>query len=135
MLLCSGVLFCNTYSRKQAQSPAGIIISHLQSIFRGSGRFSGGSRCELSRDFKRNPICTVISVNKGHFAVLWKKQLLTEISSLAQTTLETKNNRPLPTSQFLLKTFSHVRKIEKFQKKSACTPCNLRAKVVICQKR
>ncbi len=34
-----------------------------------------------------------------------KKKILTEISSLAQTTLETKYNRPLPTPQFLLKTF------------------------------
>ncbi len=45
------------------------IISHPESISRGSGRFSGG-RCELSHDFKRNPICTFISANKGYFAVL-----------------------------------------------------------------
>ncbi len=67
---------------------------------RGSGRCSGGSRCELSHDLKRNPIFTFISANKGHFAVLWKAQLLTEISSLAQTNLETKYNHPLPTPQF-----------------------------------
>ncbi len=86
---------------KPIQRLVGIIISHLESTSRGSGRFSGGSRCELSHDFKRNPICT-ISVNKGRFAVLWKKQLLTEINSLAQTTLETKYNRSLalPTPNF-----------------------------------
>ncbi len=69
------VLFCSTYSHKQAHTPVRIIISHLESISRGNGRFSGGSRCELSHDLKRNPICTFISANKGHFAVLWKKQI------------------------------------------------------------
>ncbi len=140
MLLCSGVhvLFCNTYSRKQAQSPASIIISHLESISRGSGRFSGGGRCELSHDFKRNPICRFISANKGHFAVLWGKQILTGISSLAQTRLETKYNRPLPTPQFLLKTFftcSKNRKISIFFSMYMPYPCNLRVKVLICQKK
>ncbi len=112
-LRCSGLLFCNTYSRKQAHAPLGIMISHLESISRGSGRFSGGSRCDLSHDFKGNPICTFISANKGNFSVLWKKQILTEISSLAQTTLETKYNRPLPTPQFLLKTFFTCSKNQK----------------------
>ncbi len=111
------VLFCNTYSRKEPIAPVGIIISRLESISRGSCRFSGGSRCELSHNFKRNPICTFISPNKGHFAVLWKKQLLTEISSLAQTTLETKYNRSLPTPQFLLKTFFTCSKNRKNSKK------------------
>ncbi len=137
-MLCSGVLFCNTYSRKQAHIPVGIIISHLELISRGSGRFSGGSRCELSHDFKRNPICTFIIANKGHFAVVWKKQILTEISSLAQTTLETKYNRPLPTPQFLLKTFftcSKNRKNSIFFSMYRPYPCNLRVKVLICQKK
>ncbi len=42
-----------------------------------------------------------------------KKQILTEICSLAQTTLETKYNRPLPTPQFLLKTFFTCSKNQK----------------------
>ncbi len=136
-MLCSGVLFCNTYSRKQAHTPVGIIISHLELISRGSGRFFGGSRCELSHDFKRNPICTFISASKGHFSALWKKQILTEISSVAQTTLETKYNRPLPTPQFLLKTFftcSKNRKNSIFFIMYMPYPCNFRVKVVICKK-
>ncbi len=38
-----------------------------------------------------------------------------EIIYLAQTTLESKSHRPLPIYQFLLKTFSYVRKLEKSQ--------------------
>ncbi len=110
---CSGVLFCSTYSRKQAHTPVGIIISHLESISRASGRFPGGIRYELSHDFKRNPIFQFMSANKGYFAVLWEKQIPTETSYLDQTTRKSNCNRPLPTHQFLLKTFSHVRKIEK----------------------
>ncbi len=66
-----------------------------------------------------------------------EKQIRTEISTLAQTTLGTKYNRPLPTPQLLLKSFFTCSKNRKNQKKSACTgpnPCNLRVKVVICQK-
>ncbi len=77
MLLCSGVLFCNIYSCKEADAPAGIIISHLE-LISGSGRFSGGGSCELSHDFKRNPLCTFISANKGHFAVLWRKKSMSQ---------------------------------------------------------
>ncbi len=53
--LVKSLIFCiftqllwSTYSRKQAHTPIGIIISRLESISRGSGRFSGGSKCELS---------------------------------------------------------------------------------------
>ncbi len=134
-MLCSGVLFCSTYSRKQAHTPVGIIISHLESISRTSGRFPGGIRYELSHDFKRNPIFQFMSANKGYFAVLWKKQILTEISYLAETTLESNCKRRLPTHQFLLKTFftcSRNRKISIFLSMYRPYTRILRVKVVIC---
>ncbi len=103
-MLCSGVLFCNIYWRQQAHTPAGIIISRVESISRGSGRFARGRRYELSHDFKRNPIF-IFSANKRNFSVLWKKWMPKKIIYLAQTTLESKSHRRLPTHQLLLKTF------------------------------
>ncbi len=113
--------------------------SFLESISRASGRFPGGIRYELSHDLKRNPIFQFISANKGYFAVLWKKEIPTEISYLAQTKLEGNCSPPLPTHQFLLKTFftcSKNRKNSIFfsMYRPGPYPCNLRVKVLICQK-
>ncbi len=45
----------------------GIIISRLESILHGIGRFCDGSTCELTHDFRRNPIFTLYQRIKASF--------------------------------------------------------------------